>query len=32
VNGIWPHLVADDGRHSSPVNVVRPRFAAGASR
>jgi len=28
VNGFRPHLVADDGRHSSPVSVVRPGFAA----
>jgi hypothetical protein len=27
----WPHLVAEHGRRSSPVNVVRPRWRCGRS-
>jgi hypothetical protein len=30
-NEFWPHLVAEDRRRSSPVNVVRPRWRCGRS-
>ena len=34
VNGFWPHLVAEDGRHSSPVELrcVRSDETAGCGR